>query len=174
MEKWFTASPISLFAIVLSAIGVYLAVILLTQLAGKRSFTKMSSFDFAMTISIGAMIATTVLSPSVSLLQGVTGLAAIFMLEIFSNFLRKRFGFYRKTVDNQPIFLMKGSEVLRKNLEKARITEEDLRAVLRRNNIHTISQVKAVVFESTGDISVLKGDVTVDLPDTWILKDVKE
>ncbi len=112
MENWFAASPVSLFTIVLSAIGVYLAVIFLTQLAGKRSFTKMSSFDFAMTISIGAMIATTVLSPSVSLIQGVTGLVAIFLLEILSNFLRKRFRIYRKTVDNHPMYLMKRQDIL--------------------------------------------------------------
>jgi uncharacterized membrane protein YcaP (DUF421 family) len=174
MENWFTASPVSLFAIVLSAIGVYLAVIFLTQLAGKRSFTKMSSFDFAMTISIGAMIATTVLSPSVSLLQGVTGLAAIFLLEILSNFFRKRFAFYRRTVDNQPMFLMKGAEILWENLEKARITEGDLRAVLRRNNVLKVSQVKAVVFESTGDISVLKSAENDPGPEEWLLEDVKK
>lgn len=174
MENWFTASPVSLFAIVLSAIGVYLAVIFLTQLAGKRSFTKMSSFDFAMTISIGAMIATTVLSPSVSLLQGVTGLAAIFLLELLSNFLRNRFSFYRKTVDNQPIYLMKGPDILWKNLEKARITEGDLRAVLRRNNVLKVSQVKAVIFESTGDISVLKSAENNPGPEEWLLEDVKE
>lgn len=174
MENWFTASPVSLFIIVISAIGVYLAVIFLTQLAGKRSFTKMSSFDFAMTISIGAMIATTVLSPSVSFLQGVTGLTAIFLLEIFSNLLRKRFKFYRKTVDNQPMYLMKDAEVLWENLESARITEGDLRAVLRRNNVHNISQVKAVIFENTGDISVLKEGGENLHPDDWIFEDVKK
>lgn len=174
MEKWFAASPVSLFAIVLSAIGIYLAVIFLTQLAGKRSFTKMSSFDFAMTISIGAMIATTVLSPSVSLLQGITGLAAIFLLELFSNFLRKKFKFYRKAVDNYPLYLMKDAQVLWDNLESARITEGDLRAQLRRNNVHNVSQVKAVIIESTGDISVIKEREPVGGPDAWIFKDVKE
>ncbi|HSI69630.1 MAG TPA: YetF domain-containing protein [Gillisia sp.] len=174
MEKWFSASPVSLFAIILSAIGVYLAVIFLTQLAGKRSFTKMSSFDFAMTISIGAMIGTTVLSPSVSLLQGVTGLTAIFLLEIFSNFLRKKVKLYRKTVDNEPMYLMKGSQIIWENLESARITEGDLRAQLRRNNVQNVSQVKAVVIESTGDISVLKDINSTGGPDDWILMDVKE
>ncbi|MCM4159493.1 DUF421 domain-containing protein [Antarcticibacterium flavum] len=173
MENWFTASPDSLFVIIISAIGVYLAVIFLTQLAGKRSFTKMSSFDFAMTISIGAMIATTVLSPSVSFLQGVTGLTAIFLLEIFSNFLRKRFKIYRKTVDNQPMYLMKDSKVLWENMQSARITEGDLRAVLRRNNVHNISQVKAVIFENTGDISVIRDLNSKEVPDDWIFEDVK-
>lgn len=174
MEKWFAASPISLFAIILSAIGVYLAVIFLTQLAGKRSFTKLSSFDFAMTISIGAMIATTVLSPSVSLLQGVTGLAAIFLLGIVSNFLRKRLTLYQKAVDNQPLLLIRDSKILTKNMEMARITENDLRVNLRRNNVHNLAQVKAVIFESTGEISVLKNNNAEDFPEDWILTDVKE
>lgn len=174
MEKWFAASPISLFAIILSAIGVYLAVIFLTQLAGKRSFTKLSSFDFAMTISFGAMIPTTVLSPSVSLLQGVTGLAAIFLLGIVSNFLRKRLTLYQKAVDNQPLLLIRDSKILTKNMEMARITENDLRVNLRRNNVHNLAQVKAVIFESTGEISVLKNNNAEDFPEDWILTDVKE
>ncbi len=59
------------------------------------------------------------------------------------------------------------------NLEKARITEGDLRAVLRKNNVQDISQVKAVVFENTGDISVIKLDGNNLEPDAWIFEDVK-
>lgn len=167
MENWFLASPVSLFVIIISAIGVYLAVIFLTQLMDKLRFTKISSFDFTMTISIGAMISTTILFPSVSFLQGLIGLIAIFSLEIFSNFLRKLFKFYRKTVDNQPVFLMKKLQVIWENLESARITEG-------RNNVHNMSQVKAVIFENTGDISVLNDGGENLSPDVWIFKDVKE
>lgn len=172
MEKYFQATGASLIAICLSALGVYIAVILFTNIAGKRSFTKLSSFDFAMTISIGAIIATTVLSPAVSLLQGVVGLAAIFILELVSNYFRQ-YSFYRKVVDNRPLMLMEGPVILKENLRKARLTEEDLRASLRRKNVLRLSQVKAVVFENTGDISVLKTeDEDMELQD-WLLKDVK-
>ncbi|AFL79765.1 putative membrane protein [Aequorivita sublithincola DSM 14238] len=171
MEKWFESSPTSLIAIVLTTIGIYIATIVFTRLAGKRSFSKMSSFDFAMTVAIGSLIATTVLSKSVSLLEGVVGLAAVYLLQIFLAVLR-RFDVVEKIVDNQPLLLMDGQNILHTNLRKARVTEADLRSKLREANILELSQVRAVIFECTGDIAVLHSkDENVKVED-WLLKGV--
>ena len=53
---------------------------------------------------------------------------------------------------------MDGTEILHKNLLIAKITKEDLKAKLREANVLDYSEVQAVVFEATGDISVLHGD----------------
>ncbi|MAB37896.1 MAG: hypothetical protein CL528_10515 [Aequorivita sp.] len=171
MIKWFEASTTSIIAIVLTAIGIYIATILFTRLAGKRSFSKMSSFDFAMTVAIGSIIATTVLSKSVSLLQGVVGLAAVYVLQ-FSVAMMRRFKFVQKLIDNEPVLLMDGKEILHNNLKKARVTEADLRSKLREANVLELSQVRAVIFECTGDIAVLHTkDEDVEVED-WLLKGV--
>lgn len=171
MEKWFEASETSLIAIVLSTIGIYTAVILFTRLAGKRSFSKMSSFDFAMTVAVGSVIATTALSKSVSLLQGVVGLAAVYILQILIAILR-RFSWVQKVIDNQPLLLMDGEKILSDNLRKARVSESDLRAKLRETNVLNLSQVRAVIFESTGDISVLHTTNPKTEVEDYLLKDV--
>lgn len=173
MEKWFTASPQSLIAICISAIGIYAAVIIYTRIAGKRSFSKMSSFDFAMTVAVGSIIASTLLSSSVSLLQGAVGLAAVYVLQISAAILR-RYKPFQKAIDNQPLLLMRGNTILDDNLRKARVTEGDLRSKLREANVLALSQVKAVIFEATGDISVLHtSDDSVELED-WLMTDVKD
>lgn len=172
MQNLFDVSGSVLLEVILSAIGVYIAIVVLTRFAGKRSFSKMSNFDFAMTISIGAMIATTILSPSVNFLQGLTGLTAIFLLELFSNYLRQ-FPQFRKLIDNSPLLLMDGSEILYKNLKKVRLSEEDLLSNLRKANVVQLSQVKAVIFENTGEITVLHStNSSVQLED-FLLTDVK-
>ncbi len=172
MQKWFEASTTSLIAIVLTAAGIYIATIIFTRLAGKRSFSKMSSFDFAMTVAIGSLIATTVLSKSVSLLQGVVGMAAVYALQLLVAMLR-RFEIVQKLVDNKPLLLMDGKEILHKNLRKARVTEADLRSKLREANVLELSQIRAVIFECTGDIAVLHSkDNEVSLED-WLLKGVE-
>ncbi|SDR96755.1 Protein of unknown function [Gillisia sp. Hel1_33_143] len=170
MEKWFEASSTSLIAIVLTSIGIYLAVILFTRIAGKRSFSKMSSFDFAMTVAIGSILASTILSKSVSLLQGIVGLAAVYVLQI-SAALFRRYDFIQKAIDNQPLLLMDGQKILHDNLRKARVTESDLKGKLREANVIQLSQVKAVVFESTGDISVLHASEDTELED-WLIEGV--
>jgi len=171
MEKWFEASGTSLLAICISAIGIYIAVIIFTRIAGKRSFSKMSSFDFAMTVAIGSIIASTILSKSISLLQGVVGLAIVYILQISAALLR-RFNLFQKAIDNTPLLLMDGEKILEDNLRKARVTESDLRSKLREANVTQMSQIKAVVFETTGDISVLHASDDSNLEE-WLLKGVK-
>ncbi|MGY5849014.1 DUF421 domain-containing protein [Salegentibacter sp. F14] len=172
MEKWFESSTESLIAITITAVGIYFAVILFTRIAGKRSFSKMSSFDFTMTVAVGSLIAATILNSSISLVDGVTGLASIYALQIFIALIR-RHTFLQKVIDNAPLLLMDGSEILNENLKKARLTQGDLRSKLREANVTKLSQVKAVVFETTGDISVLQhndGNLEVE---SWLLKDVE-
>ena len=57
---------------------------------------------------------------------------------------------------------MKGDKILHENLNKNRITEEDLMAKLREANVLRLDDVQAVVLEQTGDISVLHGDKDID------------
>ncbi|MDR5589217.1 DUF421 domain-containing protein [Christiangramia sp. SM2212] len=171
MKKWFAFDWSSMLAIVITAIGIYIAIIVFTRIAGKRSFSKMSSFDFAMTVALGSMIATTVLSKSVSLWEGIMGLAIIYILQLFVAILR-RFKIVRDSVDNGPLLLMDGQNILHENLKKSRVTEEDLRSKLREANVIRLKEVRAVVFEATGDISVLHtGDMDEQLED-WLIKDV--
>lgn len=172
MEKWFTTDWQALLAIIITATGIYLAVILFTRIAGKRSFSKMSSFDFAMTVAIGSMIATTVLSSSVSLWNGIVGLAAVYLLQISIALLR-RFKIIKETVDNSPLLLMDGQNILHKNLRKARVSEGDLRSKLREANVIKLEQVRAVIFETTGDISVMHTEDPEKGLEQWLMKDVK-
>ena len=170
MNELFNISWKTTMLICLTSLGIYLSVIILTRICGKRSFSKMSSFDFAMTVAVGSIIATTVLSSSVNLMQGIVGLVAIYLLQIIIA-VGRRNKLIRKMVDNSPLLLMDGERIIDSNLRKARVSEGDLRSVLREANVTQLSQIKAVVFETTGDISVLhkESDEALNL---WLMKDV--
>ncbi len=146
----------ALFGILLCAVGIYITTILFTRLAGKRSFSKMSSFDFAMTVALGSVIATTVVSSSVTLVHGLVGLLIIYILQMMAAYFR-RYQWFSGLTDNVPLLLMDGETILHENLKKSKVTEADLRSKLREANVLCLQNVKAVVFESTGDISVLHG-----------------
>jgi len=157
--------------ITISGIGIYLLIIIYTRIFGKRSFSKMSSFDFAMTVGVGSMLATTVLSESVNLIDGALGLLVIYFMQLGVAYGR-RSAWFRHIVDNDPSLLMDGDKILWDNMRKARITERDIRSKLREANITDLAQVKAVVFETTGTINVLQRNDDKKIQD-WLLKDVK-
>lgn len=155
-ETWIFTSGSSIAGVLLSALGIYFAVILFTRISGLRSFSKMSSFDFAMTVAVGSLIANTITTEDPPLLQAIIALASLYVLQMAVAIMRQKSPFLKNMADNQPVLLMEGSEMLNDNMKKARVTPDDLRAKLREANITRMSQIKAVVMETTGDISVLQ------------------
>lgn len=167
MNDWFKFSTDGLLAIILTAIGIYMALVILTRISGKRSFSKMSSFDFTMTVSIGSILATVIVSKSVSLQYGIIGLVLIYSLQMVVAAAR-HWKPIRNLVDNKPTLLMQNGKLIAANLKKCKVTESDVKAKLREANVIQLSEVKAVVFESTGDISVLHGADNKAIDD-WIM-----
>jgi uncharacterized membrane protein YcaP (DUF421 family) len=141
-------------AVVISTVAVYAAVIVLTRLSGVRSLAKMSSFDFAATVAVGSTVAATALGQS-PLLNGVLVLALLTGLQWIVATLRRR-DLLHGLVDNTPILLVAGDQVLEGNLRHARVSREELFAKLRMSGVHRLDQVRAVVMETTGDMSVLR------------------
>ncbi len=152
---WITTTPTAAIMSVASAVGIYLALVIYTRLAGLRSFSKMSSFDFAMTVAIGSLIATTILTRDPPLLQAAVALAVLYVIQTVVAQWRVSSSTVRHLVDNEPLLIMKGDQMLEDAMKEARITRADLLAKLREANVLRLDQVRAVVMETTGDISVL-------------------
>ena len=158
--------------IVLSAVALYALLILYTRLVGLRSFSKMSGFDFAITIAIGSVLASVTLWQKPTLWEGAVALGTLFGLQFVVGNLRKRVPGVTAALDNAPLLLMDGEEVLSDNLQRANMTEADLRAKLREANVTRFDQVRAVVMESTGDVSVLHAPPDAPPIDASLLADV--
>lgn len=154
--------------IVVSATAIVVTTIAYTRIVGLRTFSKMSSFDFAITVAIGSLIASVALQGS-SLLAGVVALATLVGIQFVVAVTRQRTGLQR-VVDNKPLLLMVDGEFLDDNLRRTRVTRDDVRAKLREANVLDYDQVRAVVLETTGDVSVLHGDRT---PDPDLLQGVR-
>ena len=171
---WIRAAEDAPLMIVCSAVALYGLLILYTRLVGLRSFSKMSAFDFAITIAIGSILASVTLWQKPTLLEGAVALGVLFGLQFVVGNLRKRLPGVTRLVDNRPLLLMDGTEVLSDNLRRANMTEADLRAKLREANVTRLAQVRAVVMESTGDVSVLHASPEAPPLDEALLADVRE
>jgi uncharacterized membrane protein YcaP (DUF421 family) len=145
---------------VVSMVGVYLSVIVATRLAGPRSLAQMSAFDFVATVAVGSIIASVGLG-SVPLVDGLVAVVTLFALQFGVSTLRRRH-LLRGVVDNEPLLLVRDGELLEDHLRAARFTHEDLRSHLRRADVTDLATVRAVVLETTGDVSILTGEGDLD------------
>ena len=66
---------------------------------------------------------------------------------------------------------MKDGDIFEENLRKALVSRADLMGKLREANVLQLSQVKAVIFETTGDVSVLHTTDEIEI-DSVIMEDV--
>ena len=169
---WIATSWRAVGLVAVTATGMYAGLILVTRIAGLRSFSKMSSFDFAVTVAIGSVLAGAVIAEDPPLLQALAALAVLYTLQIGVAMARSRSKGVQRVVDNTPLLLMAGRDVLHHNLRAAQVTEADLRAKLREANVLTLDHVHAVVMETTGDISVLHGEPGAEL-DRALLQGVR-
>ena len=173
-SDWLFTTWGSVGDVVLTTVAIYAVLILYSRIAGLRTFSKMAAFDFVMTVAIGSVVAGTMLFDGPSLLRGVATLTTVFVLQIGTAALRKRAGWFAGAVDNDPIVLMTRDGMIEENLRKTHVTESDVWAKLREANVIQTAEVRAVVLEATGDISVLHGEPDGPELEACLLSDVRD
>lgn len=161
-------SPIKLWTVVqmcLAAVFIYIYIIIITRLAGKRTFAKMTSVDFAITIAMGSILADAVNKPVSSQMPAFISLALLAVLQVVFSKIMVSSDSIEKLTTNTPILLMKDGKIIEKNLNSALVSRADLMGKLREANNLQMAQVKAVIFETTGDVSVLHTTSNIDIDD---------
>ncbi len=156
----------------LGVLLIYIVIILYTRIFGLKSFSKMTSYDFAKTIAIGSLIASTIIAGTPSFVMGMVAIGGLYLFNYLFSWLRLRSDRLEQFLDNSPVFLMRHGEILHENLARAKVTEGELIAKLREANVLRMRDVKAVILETTGDVSVLHGEGSTDVEDI-LLKDVE-
>lgn len=141
---------------ILRAFVAIAAIIVLVRLVGLRSFSKMSSIDFVTTVAIGSVLAGAISKSGIAV--SLVSFVALFAIIWLASVARRHSLLFTRLVDNEPILLMEDGRMLADNLATANITHADVYAKLREANALDLSRVRAVVLESTGDVSVLHAD----------------
>ncbi len=147
----------------LAAIGLSWVVICV-RVIGLRAFSKMTSFDFVTTIAIGSVLAGCVQATDWSaLLQALVAIAALLGIQYAVSRARTHSDDFEGAIDNTPTLLMRDGEFQKTELARTRTTRSDVIAKLREANVLHLNEVRAVVLETTGDISVLHGKTLDDV-----------
>ncbi len=151
---------------------ILVALLAVVRVAGLRTFSKMTSIDFAVTVAMGSVLGATAAN-SVTVTQGFVAIAALVALQALVSSVLRASPAAAKVLMNQPLLVMDGPQVLYDNLKFARMSESQLRGKLREANVLQLSQVRAVVLESTGDVSVLHCEDPETNVEAWLLQGVR-
>lgn len=172
IREYFTKDLEELPAILIGTLIVYIIILIYTRIFGLKSFSKMTGFDFVNTVAIGNLLAMSIATSNPTVLTGVVLIGLLYLFNYLISLLRFKNENLRDVMDNEPILLMRDGKILEENLEKTKVTHDELRGKLREANVLQLSEVRAVILETTGDVSVLHGKESTSVDD-FILEGIK-
>lgn len=133
--------------------------VLLVRIVGLRAFSKMTAFDFVTTIASGSLMAQAATRSELGpFLQALAALGGIFLTQWLLARVRQDFPFVRRAIENKPVLLMEHGRLLEDAMTRTRVPRGSIIEKLRASNVGRMSDVRAVVLETTGDITVLTGE----------------
>ena len=141
--------------IALSGIVIYFLLILIINLYGKRSISNLSMHDYVVTIAMGSMVGSTIISKDASLADGVIGILALLSLQFLVTFLARDDSRFFRALNSTPSVLFLEGEFISKNLKANRMTQDEVYSAIREQGQTTSDQIYAVVIESNGNLSVI-------------------
>ncbi|HYH10849.1 MAG TPA: YetF domain-containing protein [Thermomicrobiales bacterium] len=135
----------------------YIVLVLMLRVSGKRTLSKMNAFDFVVTVALGSTLATTLLSQSVALAEGLLAMGLLIALQFAITWLSVRSESVAKLVKNEPSLLYHKGRYLDGQLKRARVTRSEVQAAVRETGNLSMDVVDAVVLETDGSFSVMSG-----------------
>lgn len=151
---WFNDWP-SFWRIAFSTISLFVILILVLNLFGKRSIADLSMHDHITTLAIGSIVSSTLILEEITLLNGLVSIVLMLALQFLVTFLASRFPNFFSTLNPKPVCVFLKGDYLENNLKKTRTTKEEVLSAIRRNSGTSSDQVFAVILERNGALSVI-------------------
>jgi uncharacterized membrane protein YcaP (DUF421 family) len=137
-------------------VSAYGCLIALLRLSGKRTLAKMNAFDLVVTVSMGSMLASLLVSKDVALAQGVLAFGVLIGLQYAVSWSSVRAPWVRRLVTGEPTLLLHRGAFLPDALRRSRVTESEVRAAVRSAGCASMADAHAVVLETDGSFSVVR------------------
>ena len=134
--------------------SVYLFILILLRLSGKREIGQLSAIELVSIILISNAVQNSMNGGDNSLVGGFVLSTVLILMSALVGVLSYRFRKVRKLVEGVPTILIYHGKVIEKNLKRELITHEDLVSMLRKQGTAEIHHVKLAVLESSGTLSI--------------------
>jgi uncharacterized membrane protein YcaP (DUF421 family) len=143
---------------VLRAAVMYLMLMILFKIAGRRSLADLNTFDFILLLIIGEATQQALLGDDFSITNSVLIIATLIAIDVGVSKIKQRSKRIAMVLDGGPTVIVENGQPLHRRMEKARITEADIMEAARSNQgIARMSDIRYAIIERNGTISIIPG-----------------
>jgi uncharacterized membrane protein YcaP (DUF421 family) len=141
---------------VLRAAAIYLALMVLFKIAGRRCLAELTTFDFVLLMIMGEATQQALLGDDFSLTNSMLVIVTLIVIDVGLSLLKQRSQWVSQLIDGGPTIIVENGKILHKRLRHARLIEADVMEAARSSQgIETLEQIKFAILERNGKISVI-------------------
>jgi uncharacterized membrane protein YcaP (DUF421 family) len=141
---------------VLRGAAIYFFLLVLFRLAGKRTLSDVTTFDFVMLLIIGEATQQALLGEDFSLTNAFLVILTLIGLDIAISLWQQRWPRLSKWIEGVPLVIVEDGRPLHERMKRARVSEEDvLTAARERQGLARMDQIQYAVLERSGGISII-------------------
>ena len=133
---------------------LYLALIFSVRLMGKRQVGQMEPSEFVVTMLVANLASIPMQDEGIPLFSGIVPILTVLGVELVLSGLTLKSIFVRRLLCGKPVILIENGNILQKNLQKTRVTMDELTGHLREKDVLDISGVQFAILETNGNLSV--------------------
>ena len=145
----------TVFQTIILSILMYASIVIILRTSGKRTLATFNAFDFLITVTIGSISATTILSKTTTFVDGISAIITLVLLQYIVAKISACSKTFRKIIKAEPTLLYYDGKYIEENLKKMRVSKDDILQEIRINSGVTIDKVHSVVLEANGKLAVI-------------------
>lgn len=152
---WFDSWS-DLLRVVAVGMAAYAILVISLRLTGKRALAQLHAFDLVVTVAIGSVLATILLSSDVSWAEGALALILLLVLQFVVALIGSRWRMLHRAIAAEPTLLVAHGSVIDEAIARHRLARSDLLAAVRGSGAGDLAEVGALVLEANGTMSVIR------------------
>lgn len=137
------------------AIVLYIIVLAVMRLMGKREIGQLQPFELAISIMIADLAATPMAESGVPITNGIMPILGLLVMHLIISIINIKSTKVRQIICGKPSLLIFRGKIDQKVLKKERFTINELEERLRDNNIFNIGDVEYAILETSGQVTVI-------------------
>lgn len=141
---------------VLRAAGMYVLLLIVLKIAGRRTLLEMNSFDFVLLLIISEATQQALLGNDFSFTGAALTIITLIVLDILFSYLKNTIPRLDLIIDGSPLILVENGRLLEKRMRRSGISEADILSSARTTQgIERLDQIKFAILEKNGKIAVI-------------------
>lgn len=138
------------------AVILYIVVLIVMRLMGKREIGQLQPFELAIAIMIADLASIPMSELGIPITNGIIPILALLVMYMVISLLNMRSVNFRKVISGQPSLLIYRGKIDEKVLKRERITINELQERLRGENVFSLSDVEYAILETNGEVTVIQ------------------